>query len=210
VAYAFQNDVYISYNALADVVVDYSWETPFPPLLTELPQEPNPKPWAVIVMSNCKSTIRNSLLRTLQNYLRIDYYGKCSITNLYGWYDGDKITVQRDYQFVLAFENSVLTDYVSEKLYQAFLSNALPIYLGAPNVRQYLPKHRENGTLYNGKMFINVLDYPTVDELVIEINRVLHNQTAYWEYFQWRLDPNLYFDTRNALSREPSFLCDIN
>ena len=37
-------------------------------------------------------------------------------------------------KFVLAFENSVCNDYVTEKIYDVFAAGVVPIYLGAPNI----------------------------------------------------------------------------
>jgi hypothetical protein len=44
------------------------------------------------------------------------------------------------YKFYLAAENSREPDYVTEKLWQGLRAGAVPVYLGAPNVRLYLPE----------------------------------------------------------------------
>ncbi len=36
-------------------------------------------------------------------------------------------------------ENSLATDYVTEKLYDAFVAGCVPLYLGAPNIADLLP-----------------------------------------------------------------------
>lgn len=65
----------------------------------------------------------------------------------------EKIKLFSQYKFVLAFENNNVTDYVTEKLPHAFLSTliflvvihqgalggALPIYMGAPNIDEWVP-----------------------------------------------------------------------
>jgi hypothetical protein len=38
-----------------------------------------------------------------------------------------------------AMENSAARDYVSEKLYDAFTAGCVPLYMGAPNVNEYIP-----------------------------------------------------------------------
>ena len=43
------------------------------------------------------------------------------------------------YKFVVAVENAVCPDYVTEKLWRALEVGAVPIYHGAPNVREILP-----------------------------------------------------------------------
>jgi hypothetical protein len=41
------------------------------------------------------------------------------------WYDS-KWNITSQYKFILAFENSVFEDYVSEKLYHAFIVGSVP------------------------------------------------------------------------------------
>lgn len=52
----------------------------------------------------------------------------------------DKLDVIRRSKYHLAIENSVLNDYWTEKIADAFLGGALPIYYGAPNVESYFPR----------------------------------------------------------------------
>ena len=44
-----------------------------------------------------------------------------------------------NYKFVVAVENAVCPDYVTEKLWRALEVGAVPIYHGAPNVMEFLP-----------------------------------------------------------------------
>jgi hypothetical protein len=44
-----------------------------------------------------------------------------------------------EYRFCLAYENSMENDYISEKLFDCFYAGCVPIYQGAPNVREYVP-----------------------------------------------------------------------
>lgn len=41
--------------------------------------------------------------------------------------------------YSLLQENSIATDYVTEKLYDAFVAGCVPLYLGAPNIAKLLP-----------------------------------------------------------------------
>lgn len=50
-----------------------------------------------------------------------------------------KIDVLQEYRWVLAIENSVGLDYVTEKVFDGLVSGAVPLYLGAPNVWDFLP-----------------------------------------------------------------------
>ncbi len=44
-----------------------------------------------------------------------------------------------NYRFCLSYENSVEDDYISEKLFDCFYAGCVPVYLGAPNVTDYVP-----------------------------------------------------------------------
>ncbi|MGP8201767.1 MAG: glycosyltransferase family 10 domain-containing protein [Limisphaerales bacterium] len=44
-----------------------------------------------------------------------------------------------DYRFSLGYENAVEKDWVSEKLWDCFNAGCVPVYLGAPNVTDYVP-----------------------------------------------------------------------
>lgn len=55
----------------------------------------------------------------------------------------------KDYKFVITFENGIHSGYVTEKIYNAMLCNAIPIYLGAPDV------YRD----FNVKSFVHVRDF---------------------------------------------------
>ncbi|KAE8987150.1 hypothetical protein PF005_g17510 [Phytophthora fragariae] len=46
------------------------------------------------------------------------------------WYNDDAVTTFQSYKFVIAFENSGVPGYVTEKMVNPFLAGSIPIYLG--------------------------------------------------------------------------------
>ena len=61
--------------------------------------------------------------------------------NCYRGYALDKREVMSKYRFSICFENSSnILDYVSEKIFDCFYSGCVPIYYGAPNISDYVPK----------------------------------------------------------------------
>ena len=47
---------------------------------------------------------------------------------------GDKkLLIAGHYPFYLSIENTILDDYVTEKFFEGFLTDAVMVYLGAPN-----------------------------------------------------------------------------
>lgn len=44
------------------------------------------------------------------------------------------------YRFALCYENAILPGYITEKIFDCMRSDCVPIYLGAPNINDYLPQ----------------------------------------------------------------------
>ncbi len=58
----------------------------------------------------------------------------------YGGYIPDKILALSKAKFTLAYENERFDDYVSEKIFDAMAAGSVPIYSGASNITDYVPK----------------------------------------------------------------------
>lgn len=143
------------------------------------------------VVSNCGKTAgakkRLQLVSKMMKYgIEVDGRGKCFNKSIPVTLNGnkftDKINFISKYKFYLAFENSHhCSDYITEKLYtNSFLAGSVPIVWG-PKKSDYeavLPKHS----------FIFFDDYKdNITELAEYLNYLDRNQTAYAEYFKWRL-----------------------
>uniref|UniRef100_A0A8C4SP92 Fucosyltransferase n=1 Tax=Erpetoichthys calabaricus TaxID=27687 RepID=A0A8C4SP92_ERPCA len=132
---------------------------------------------AAWVVSNYKKHHkRTSIVKSLQNYMTIDIYGKgngkpLSPETLQG-------TISK-YPFYLAFENSVHQDYITEKLWRnSFMSGSVPVVFGPPrsNYEKFVPPGS----------FIHVEDFPSTKELAEYLKRVAKNETLYKQYFEWK------------------------
>jgi alpha-1,3-fucosyltransferase 10 len=77
------------------------------------------------------------------------------------------------YKFVIAIENAVCDDYVTEKLWRSLQVGAVPIYLGAPNIEEYLPHPRAA---------VLVKDFGSVREVAEEVLRLHGDDTQYWRH----------------------------
>lgn len=45
-----------------------------------------------------------------------------------------------NYTFAICFENSILKGWITEKIFDCFFAGTIPIYLGAPDIEDYIPK----------------------------------------------------------------------
>lgn len=83
-----------------------------PPLLApRIPQDN-------ILSISLPHTSTPSLVRTLQQYVEVDIYGKCGSLKCQRSQQRECYRMlERDYKFYLAFENSLCADYVTEKFF---------------------------------------------------------------------------------------------
>ena len=136
-------------------------------------------------ISNCfyrVSSDRLRIIKELRKYIKIDVFGKCfnkkepEEFNHLGFANRKIENIGR-YKFHLAFENSKDEGYISEKIWQSFYAGTVPIYLGAPNIRKFLP--RQNAALI-------VDEFPSIEALANEIKRIGSNEIEYQRMFEWR------------------------
>ena len=90
-----------------------------------------------------------------------------------------KHAVLRRYPFYLAYENSADTDYVTEKVFHALEAGVLPVYLGAPNVVDFVPPHS----------VVRRSDFASVAALAEHLASLLAHPSKYLEYFAWKHVP---------------------
>lgn len=51
----------------------------------------------------------------------------------------DKHAVMNQYKFSLCFENCVFPGYITEKIFDSLLSGCIPVYFGAPDIKDFVP-----------------------------------------------------------------------
>jgi hypothetical protein len=51
----------------------------------------------------------------------------------------DKVTTLSNYRFALCYENTAFPGYVTEKIFDCFNAGCVPIYLGAPDIKDLVP-----------------------------------------------------------------------
>ena len=83
----------------------------------------NKTEFAAAVISNCGARSRRlEYIKQMQNYVNIDVFGKCgkqcpTVSKYDIKIKGDcKKIIGTDYKFYFAFENSICTDYITEKV----------------------------------------------------------------------------------------------
>ena len=67
----------------------------------------------------------------------------------------EKLEHLKNYRFSICFENSAIPGYVTEKIFACFAGGCVPVYWGAPNIEEYVPKN----------CFIDYRDFSSDEEL---------------------------------------------
>ncbi|MFT6689226.1 MAG: hypothetical protein ACJAX7_002258 [Saprospiraceae bacterium] len=98
------------------------------------------------------------------------YWFRSMLKEFYSSWKGkvdNKISTMSQYKFSISFENSIgPTGYITEKIWDSFVSGAVPIYLGAPNVLSHIPEN----------CFIDYRNFNNLDELYLYINNMTTQQ----------------------------------
>jgi hypothetical protein len=85
----------------------------------------------------------------------------------------NKLVTGNGYKFLFTLENAKgYSGYISEKIFDGFISGSVPVYLGAPNVTSHIPKNT----------FIALDDFDSLEKLVIFINSISYE--SYCEYLK--------------------------
>ena len=135
--------------------------------------------FATTLVSNCMDQAkRYQIIRELQRYIDLDYYGYCSGNiNCPAGVPTSECgkRFMKDYKFYLAFENSFCRDYVSEKFWNALERRQIPV-IAAP---------KYNLELLPPNSYLNVFDFPSIKALADKMIEISNNETLYNSFFDW-------------------------
>eukprot|EP00061_Rhincodon_typus_P006499 g27202.t1 len=140
----------------------------------------------VYVQSDCDPpSDRDSYVRELMKYIPVDSYGACLHNKDLPSHLKDPTTMDDDglykilaqYKFILAFENAVCDDYITEKLWRSFKLGVVPVYYGSPSVADWLPSN---------KSAILVEGFSHPKELAEYIMHLDSNDQEYGVFLEWK------------------------
>lgn len=80
----------------------------------------------------------------------------------------DKHDVIKNYKFAICFENISHLGYVTEKIIDCFRAGVIPIYLGAPDIGDFIPK----------ESFIDFREHTDLDELNKQLKDITENTAS--------------------------------
>lgn len=133
---------------------------------------------AVWMVSHCQTdSKREEYVKELKKHLEVDVYGSCgehqcprSRGNAC-YHD-----FERTYFYMLAFENSLCTDYATEKFFSALKYDMVPVVFGGANYSQIGP----------AQSYVDALAFKSPQQLAEHLRVLSRNYTAYSSYFKWK------------------------
>ncbi len=142
------------------------------------------------VVSNnwCSDPIRTQIFEELSKYKFVASGGRHA--NNIGGPVKDKLDFLNKYKFNIAFENSRVEGYTTEKIVEALAARTVPIYWGDPLVNIDI----------NPRSFINISDFASLSEAIEYIKQVDADNALYESYLDADpVDRNGYLDWEDQL-----------
>jgi hypothetical protein len=119
------------------------------------------KEFCAFVVGKTDPPSRIAFFEKLCRYKKVHSAG--GVMNNIGWrvpcLPGAKVEFLRKYKFNIAYENSAIPGYTTEKIVEAMQAHCLPIYWGSPRVNEE----------FNTGSFLNRPDFPSEEALIEEI-----------------------------------------
>ncbi|WP_296736121.1 glycosyltransferase family 10 fucosyltransferase [Mesorhizobium sp.] len=125
---------------------------------------------------------RDTLIAELSRHIAVDCYGRYRPNRKIQGPDlgpQTKLETISRYRFCLALENSIAPDYVTEKMFEPLAAGTVPVYLGAPNVAEFVPDN----------CYIDAAAVGSTAELAAYLRHLIETPREYEAYFEWRSKP---------------------
>ncbi|GFO12051.1 glycoprotein 3-alpha-l-fucosyltransferase a [Plakobranchus ocellatus] len=134
-------------------------------------------------VSHCATqSRREEYVRRMSSEIDVDIFGGCGTKTCgdYGFEMGGQRDMcldilRNDYKFYLSFENSMCSDYVSEKFYNMYDNvDIIPVVRGGANYSEFVSKDT----------FVNAADFASPEELGRYLRRLGQDKTRYIQMLQ--------------------------
>lgn len=201
-------DIISSTSIYSDVPLDYA-NKKYNFLSKPIPFENKTKAAAVFI-SNCGA--KNERLEIVDHLIKqgfpIHSYGKCLNNKNAPHTTAAKMAILKSHLFSLAFENSNVHSYVTEKFYQSLAVGSIPIYYGAPNIKDFSP------TIDPMLSIIDVNNIKgniqTKSKIIFKLmNKLMYNKIEYEKLLSWKSKQAIYGPLENVLKRGKMSNCRL-
>ncbi|GMH84241.1 hypothetical protein TL16_g09863 [Triparma laevis f. inornata] len=140
-------------------------------------------------VSNCRAAgaeKRLAMMEELSKYMPVHSYGSCLNNKQEPKLSDVKATnkqmILQRYKFYLSFENNIIKDYVSEKVFDGLLAGSLPVYRGAESIDKFMPSETTPAVI---KMSDFGDDMKALSDYLLKL---ANDESEYNKYFQWKTE----------------------
>ena len=163
-------DIRIDYHPSSDVFVSEVCGLPLDVLEHRTPPDPSKRKGIAMFVSNCAAKWRTKYLQELMKHVHIDSYGACFRN---AWQDSvtstkfdSLIETAKKYRMVVCFENTITSDYITEKISLIYTSGAIPVYWGPPQIYSWVPGNHSfiDASVFSAKDLANYLKKVNEDD----------------------------------------------
>ena len=132
---------------------------------------------------------------------KFDAYGPCKFPKLnikitkqdvYNYKDRQKIMSQ--YMFTLVIGQSQSPDFVQDMVWDALQAGSIPIYFGAPNIKEHVPP----------QSIIKGAEFPSQEALAKYLEEIMADQSKWRQYHAWRDEDTVYLEEKYGFLKEKS------
>ena len=95
------------------------------------------------------------------------------------------LNIFNQYRFIICFENSYNSGYITEKIFNCLLADTVPIYSGSPIIHDFI----------NPDCFINIDENDDLDQAVAKISEINTDPAKYSQYLTAQKISQKYLDT---------------
>ena len=164
------SDIRIDYHPSSDVYVSEVCGLPLDVLEHRIPPDPSKRKGIAMFVSNCAAKWRTKYLQELMKHVHIDSYGACFRN---AWQDSvtstkfdSLIETAKKYRMVVCFENTITSDYITEKISLIYTSGAIPVYWGPPQIYSWVPGNHSfiDASVFSPKDLANYLKKVNEDD----------------------------------------------
>lgn len=128
---------------------------------------------------------REEYVKELSNYIDVDIFGRCGNHKCFpAQSDVCYQKVLQKYKFYLSFENAICKDYVTEKFFNVFNYDIVPVVFGAASYSSIAPE----GT------FIDATQYPRPRELAATLHTISKDENLYKNFLLKKQSFKSYLD----------------
>ena len=115
--------------------------------------------------------------------------------------------VEKDYFFYLSFENSLCKDYITEKFFNAFRRNVIPVVLGGALDGKENSSDYIKGLGTPPHSFIDIRQFSSPKLLAEYLNSLYASPELYAEYFWWKEHYNVSFNPSQGTTNTYCDMC---